>query len=80
MPTTDINDVVLTRDAAYFTESTAPFLYRVALGPGGEPSPDFEEIPLTANFGVPGGCAGFLYAVTAGFAPPAPDFVVRLLK
>jgi sugar lactone lactonase YvrE len=58
LPTTVINDVVLTREAAYFTESTAPFLYRVALGPGGEPSPDFEEIRLTANFGVPGGCAG----------------------
>jgi sugar lactone lactonase YvrE len=58
IPTTVINDVVVTRDAAYFTESTAPFLYRVSLGPGGEPSADFEEIPLTGNFGLAGGCAG----------------------
>ncbi len=32
LPTTVINDVVVTRDAAYFTDAAAPFLYRVALG------------------------------------------------
>jgi hypothetical protein len=33
------------------------------------------KVPTTiAEFG------NSLYAVTAGFAPPAPDFVVRLLK
>ncbi|MFN2137740.1 MAG: superoxide dismutase [Candidatus Promineifilaceae bacterium] len=30
-----INDVIVTRDAAYFTNSFAPFFYRVPLGPGG---------------------------------------------
>jgi len=32
---TFINDVVVTRDAAYFTNSFAPYFYRVPLGPGG---------------------------------------------
>jgi hypothetical protein len=32
-PTTFINDVIVTRDAAYFTDSCIPVLYRVALGP-----------------------------------------------
>lgn len=30
-----INDVIVTRDAAYFTNSFSPTLYRVALGPAG---------------------------------------------
>ena len=44
--TTFVNDAVVTRDAAYFTDTRAPFLYRVALGPGGEPSTSFTRIPL----------------------------------
>jgi sugar lactone lactonase YvrE len=47
---TFINDVVITRDAAYFTDTQAPFLYRVALGPAGEPSATATEIPLPAAF------------------------------
>ena len=47
---TFINDVVITREAAYFTDTQAPFLYRVALGPAGEPAADFTEIPLPATF------------------------------
>ena len=43
---TFVNDVVITREAAYFTDTQAPFLYRVALGPAGEPAADFTEIPL----------------------------------
>ena len=50
-----INDVVLTREAAYFTDSTRPFLYRVALGPQGRPL-GAQTIPLPANFGAPGFC------------------------
>jgi len=30
-----INDVIVTRDAAWFTESMQPVIYRLALGPGG---------------------------------------------
>jgi hypothetical protein len=47
-PTTFINDVIVTRDAAYFTDSFAPVLYRVALGRRGQPSDQFDEIPLPA--------------------------------
>lgn len=47
---TFVNDVVITREAAYFTDTQAPFLYRVALGPAGEPAADFTEIPLPATF------------------------------
>lgn len=56
--TTFVNDVVVTRTAAYFTDSAVPFLYRVALGPRGEPSDAFDAIPLPANFGVTGSCTG----------------------
>ena len=56
-PGTFINDVVVTRDAAYFTDSFRPFLYRVALANDGT-IPDGvtpEEIPLGGDFTqVPG--------------------------
>jgi sugar lactone lactonase YvrE len=49
--------VVVTRDAAYFTDSLAPVLYRVELGPRGEPSSMFDVIPLPPTvFGAPGAC------------------------
>jgi len=47
-----INDVVVTRDAAYFTNSFQPVLYRLPLGPNGE-LPDqsaVESIPLGGDF------------------------------
>jgi sugar lactone lactonase YvrE len=47
---TFINDVVITRDAAYFTDTQAPFLYKVDLGPAGEPSVAATSIPLPAAF------------------------------
>jgi sugar lactone lactonase YvrE len=56
-PGTFVNDVVVTRTAAYFTDSFRPFLYRVPLGPGGQlPDPGaVEEIPLGGDFeSVPG--------------------------
>ncbi len=42
----------MTREAAYFTDSFRPFLYRVPLGPGGDlPDPgDTEEIALGGDF------------------------------
>ena len=43
---TFINDVVVTRDAAYFTDSARAFFYRVALGWQSDPSGQFDEIPL----------------------------------
>jgi hypothetical protein len=47
--TTFINDVVVTRDAAFFTDSAAAFVYRVALGPRGEPASNAEPIPVPAR-------------------------------
>ena len=47
---TFINDVVITREAAYFTDTQAPFLYRVALGPAGAPATEAEIISLPAAF------------------------------
>lgn len=35
MPGGFLNDVIVTRDAAYVTDSFAPYLYRVPVGPGG---------------------------------------------
>jgi sugar lactone lactonase YvrE len=47
-----VNDVVVTRDAAYFTDSGRPVLYKVPLGPRGElPDPSaVHEIPLGPGF------------------------------
>lgn len=56
-PGTLVNDVIVTRGAAYFTDSFRPYIYRVPLGPGGS-LPDqaaVEEIALGSGFGfVPG--------------------------
>ena len=47
-----INDVVITQDAAYFTNSQQPVLYRVPLENNGElpATPTVEEIPLTGDY------------------------------
>lgn len=47
-----INDVIVTREAAYFTNSFAATLYRVPLGPGGSVDPTLtpEAIPLGADW------------------------------
>lgn len=55
--TTFINDVTLTRDGAWFTDSFNPVLYRLPLGAGGAlPAADgFEVVSLTGDFQqVPG--------------------------
>ena len=50
-----INDLIVTSDAAYFTNSQVAELYRVALGPGGVPTGDVETVPLTGEWQqVPG--------------------------
>jgi sugar lactone lactonase YvrE len=43
-----VNDVVVTRRAAWFTDSQNAFLYRLPLGPGGQPPPatSFQRRPL----------------------------------
>jgi streptogramin lyase len=55
---TFINDVVVTREAAYFTDSFAPVFYRVPLGAGGAlmPAGAVETITFSDNYPfVPGG-------------------------
>jgi hypothetical protein len=45
-----INDVVLTRDAVYFTDSMRPWLYRLSLGRGGALPSEAETIPLGGDY------------------------------
>ena len=45
---TFVNDVIVTRTAAWFTESRSAVLYKVPLGPDGTPGPTFETVPLTS--------------------------------
>jgi sugar lactone lactonase YvrE len=53
-PGTFVNDVVVTREAAWFTDSQRPVLYRVALGPNGEPGA-LSVVPLGGDYAhVPG--------------------------
>jgi sugar lactone lactonase YvrE len=46
---TFINDVVVTHDAAYFTDSQKPVLYRVPIGPNGELG-DAQSISLGGDY------------------------------
>jgi hypothetical protein len=45
-----INDVVLTRDAVYFTDSMRPWLYRLSLGRRGALPSEVETIPLGGDY------------------------------
>ncbi len=47
-----INDVVIARDAAYFTDSFQPVVYRLPLGSNGSPSPSaaVQAVPLTGDY------------------------------
>jgi sugar lactone lactonase YvrE len=47
---TFINDVVVTRTAAWFTDSSNAVLYKVSLGAGGAPGATFEIVPLSGDF------------------------------
>lgn len=47
---TFINDVVVTRTAAWFTDSFNPFLYRVPIGPGGSLGTTAEQVPLSGDY------------------------------
>jgi sugar lactone lactonase YvrE len=54
-PPTFINDVVVTREGAFFTDSQKPFLYKIPIAPNGELGTTVEEIPLTGDYvHVPG--------------------------
>jgi hypothetical protein len=45
-----VNDVVVAKDAAWFTNSFEPVLYRLPLSPDGTPGDELETIPLTGDF------------------------------
>jgi sugar lactone lactonase YvrE len=45
-----INDVVVTAHDAWFTDSFKPVLYRIPLGPGGEPGSGVETVELEGDF------------------------------
>lgn len=47
---TFINDVVVTREAAWFTDSSNPFLYRIPLGTGGSLGVAAEQVPLSGDY------------------------------
>jgi sugar lactone lactonase YvrE len=64
-----INDVIVTRDAAYFTNSFQPVLYRLPLPPAGEwpDANEVEPIPLPDEpFGQPGFAANGIEATPDG--------------
>jgi hypothetical protein len=48
-----LNDVVITTDAVYVTDSTAPRLLVVPLGPAGAPAGPIEELSVTGDFQQP---------------------------
>jgi outer membrane protein assembly factor BamB len=47
--TTFVNDVAVTGNAAWFTDSVNPVLYRVQLAAAGRPGPEVETIRLTGD-------------------------------
>jgi sugar lactone lactonase YvrE len=53
--TTFVNDVVVTKRAAYFTDSNQAVLYRVALSKNGAPAATATSLPLTGDFQLVGG-------------------------
>jgi len=56
---TFVNDVVLTRTAAFFSDSFRPYIYRVALSGLGLPTGLVESLPLTGDYVELGGPGEF---------------------
>jgi hypothetical protein len=68
-PGTFVNDVIVTHDAAYFTDSALPHYYRVPLGPDGQPADpaNVETVPLSGEWQqVPGFNANGIEATSNG--------------
>jgi sugar lactone lactonase YvrE len=67
-----VNDVIVTRTAAWFTDSFRPVLYKVPLGPGGALSDaaDIEEIPLGGDFEFVDPSAAFIVNANGIVATP----------
>ncbi|AXB42075.1 SMP-30/gluconolactonase/LRE family protein [Amycolatopsis albispora] len=64
---TFVNDVVLTSEAAYFTDSRKAVLYRVAIGKHGKLADTHTTLPLTGDFVVTPG------AINANGIAETPD-------
>lgn len=69
---TFVNDVIITRTAAFFTDSRRPVIYRVPLGAGGEVIGGFDVDTLTGDF-VQGPITCTLPTI-GGQARPGPLF------
>jgi sugar lactone lactonase YvrE len=54
-PATFVNDVVVTRDGAYLTDSFQQVLYRIPIAPNGTLGAAAETIPLTGDIAYTGG-------------------------
>ena len=67
-----INDVVLTDNAAYFTDSLVPQLYRVGIRGNGELTPP-QRIALSGDLQFEDDFKDFIYAVNARFGLPDDD-------
>jgi sugar lactone lactonase YvrE len=79
---TFINAVVITKDAAYFTDSSRPLLYRLPLSPGGvlPDSPTVEELTLGGEWEqVPGFNANGIAATPNGKTLIVLHSTLRLL-
>jgi hypothetical protein len=66
---TFVNDAVVTRDAAYLTDSLQPVIYRIPLGPGGRlPEPNaVATVPVSGDYQhLPGFNANGIEATPAG--------------
>ena len=49
-PTTFVNDVILSKNAAWFTDSLQPVLYKVPLGRHGKPAATAQTVPLSGDY------------------------------
>ena len=75
-PGTFVNDVTVTSEAAYFTDSARPFFYRVPLGSAGQ-LPDqsaVEEIRLGGKFEFIGG----EFNANGIDAPPSGEYLITV--
>jgi sugar lactone lactonase YvrE len=70
-----VNDVVVTRGAAYFTDSFQPVLYRVPLGPAGRlpDPPQVDQLPLSGDFQNVSPCPIFPVPVNANGIDATPN-------
>ncbi|MEU7586034.1 superoxide dismutase [Micromonospora sp. NPDC049230] len=81
-PNSLVNDMVITRRAVYFTDSTRPVLYVVPLGPGGQlPAPTaFRELSLTGPGATPDAFNNGIVALPDGDLLVAQMLTGRLVR